>query len=158
MSRAELTTAAMRIFVYGTLLDPDVLRAVLGRRVPAAQRSKATLAGVRRVRAVGHRYPILVRARGQAVSGMVLDGLDAADAARLRHYENDGYALVRRRVELGDGSMISAHVFVPVRRLAGTNEDWNLATWQGRGKRTALAAIRAHMRAFRLQNRSTRKS
>jgi hypothetical protein len=147
----------MRVFVYGTLLDPDVLRAVLGRGVPAAKRSSATLSGVRRVRAAGHRYPILVRARGHAVGGMVLDGLDAADTARLRHYENDGYALVRRRVELDGGAMISAHVFVPVRRLAGTDEDWHLAAWQGRGKRAALAAIRAHMRAFRPQNRSTRK-
>ncbi|MBL8834369.1 MAG: gamma-glutamylcyclotransferase, partial [Rhodospirillales bacterium] len=47
----------MRFFFYGTLIDPDVRRAVLGRLAPASV-EPATLKGWRRFSAKGVTFPI----------------------------------------------------------------------------------------------------
>ncbi len=76
----------MRLFLYGTLLEPARMARCTGRPVAL---TPATLRGWRRVAMRGGRYPTLVRARG-TVHGAV-GTVDAAALRRLSAYEGPLY-------------------------------------------------------------------
>jgi hypothetical protein len=121
-----------RLFFYGTLLDPDIQRRVIGRVLALRP---ATLAGFRRVRAAGKWFPILVPGlAGDRVAGALAQGLTAREIARIVAYENDGYALKPVTVELAAGARARALVFLPgsggSNALKPTAEPWDLAEWQ----------------------------
>ncbi|MGE0417844.1 MAG: gamma-glutamylcyclotransferase family protein [Acetobacteraceae bacterium] len=81
----------MRLFFYGTLLDP----AVLSRRggfVPRRPGIPATLRGWQRVTLKGTRYPTL--RPGKCVTG-VLHDIGSAVLGRLTAYEGPRYHLMR---------------------------------------------------------------
>lgn len=83
----------MRLFVYGTLLDPAVLARRSGRPYAPWARA-ASLRGWRRVAMQGGRWPTLVRQRGGCVSGAVIV-LPAAAFGRIAAYEGPAYRLTR---------------------------------------------------------------
>lgn len=82
----------MRLFVYGTLLDPELVTRLTGE--PAMLRP-ATLAGFRRTYLRGTPYPTLAPAHG-AVHGAVLVA-SRRGFRRLHVYEGPRYRLVRVR-------------------------------------------------------------
>jgi gamma-glutamylcyclotransferase (GGCT)/AIG2-like uncharacterized protein YtfP len=82
----------MRVFVYGTLLDPARAERLTGR--PAKLRP-ARLKGYRRVRLRGTPYPTLLRARDE-VRGALL-ALDGWSFRKLHAYEGPRYRLTRVR-------------------------------------------------------------
>ncbi len=92
----------MRLFLYGTLLDPRRLSRAAGRAVPVVG---AHLPGWRRVAMRGGRYPTLVRARG-AVPGAVAT-VDAAALRRLAAYEGPLYDLRRLAVVTARGKTVA---------------------------------------------------
>ncbi|MEN9580434.1 MAG: Gamma-glutamyl cyclotransferase, AIG2-like, partial [Pseudomonadota bacterium] len=61
----------IQLFVYGTLLVPEVVSEVIG-RLPEAR--LATLAGYARFRMVGKHYPGLRAESGVSTDGAVLSG------------------------------------------------------------------------------------
>ena len=86
----------MRLFLYGTLLDPARMASCTGRPTRLAP---ATLHGWKRVAMRGGRYPTLVRARG-AVPGAVAVVASAA-LRRLSAYEGPLYGFRRLAVRAG---------------------------------------------------------
>ena len=87
----------MRLFVYGTLLDPARLACRVGRGLPL---HPATLPGWRRVSLRGTPYPTLRRAFRARVAGALID-VDAAALRRLTADEGDRYLLRRVAVRAG---------------------------------------------------------
>lgn len=83
----------MSRFVYGSLMAPEVLRALLG-RVPS--RVPATVRGYHRFRITDRVYPALYRAdEGESVvDGQVLSGMTRRELAILDWFE--GGAVHRR--------------------------------------------------------------
>ena len=79
----------MRLFLYGTLLRPDLLARLAGRPLRLAP---ADLPGWRRVRLRGTRYPTLRRARA-TVRGATVE-VGAAALRRLDAYEGPRYRRV----------------------------------------------------------------
>ncbi len=128
----------MRFFFYGTLMDDEVRGAVLDERSAA---EPAVLAGWRRVRKPGTPYPIVVRARGRRVAGVLVRGLDGRARARLIAFEDDGYALALLPVNAG-GRRRMAWVFAakPGTRL-GRARRWNVAEWRKTGRGPLLARL-----------------
>lgn len=121
-----------RFFFYGTLLDDDIRRGVIGRDVPL---EPAALAGYRRVRAAGKWYPILVPGpASERVDGGLVQGLAHAEIDRLVAYEGAGYRLSPTSVTLSDGGSMNALVFLPLGELKASAEPWDLASWQQREK------------------------
>jgi gamma-glutamylcyclotransferase (GGCT)/AIG2-like uncharacterized protein YtfP len=91
--------AGVSLFVYGTLLNDDLVRKLTGRVFP---KRPATLDGFERVEPPDD-YPYITRAADERVEGCLLEGVDPASLARLDAYEGDGY--LRTSVEVTVGSV-----------------------------------------------------
>ncbi len=92
----------MRLFLYGTLLEPARLARCVGRTVRLVP---ARLRGWRRVAMKGGRYPTLVRARGGVAGAVAV--VDAAGLRRLMAYEGPLYDLRRLAVRAGRGNSVA---------------------------------------------------
>ncbi len=106
----------MDLFVYGTLLFPDVLAVLLG-RVP--RRSPAVADGWRAAALPGRVYPGLVPARGRQATGLVISGLTGDEVDLLDAYEDVDYALTP--VTLADGTRCPTYVW----RTGALADDWS---------------------------------
>lgn len=135
---------AEAVFVYGTLLLPEVMEAVTGRAAPPRP---ARLVGFARRRLRGRSFPGLVEAPGTEVRGALHEGLDASALAVLDRFEGPLYERVRVRVELDDGGGACAWTYAlsPLGRPLATGDAWNLADFAARD----LGAFLAGCRAFR---------
>src|SRR5262245_36929624 len=126
----------MRLFFYGTLLDPDVLAAVVGPLAAKITVTPARLDGWQRRRARGRSYPIIHPVAGDSVAGVVTSALVPEAVARLSAYEGPGYGLMDCRPVLADGTAVAAQVYMPTERLAADTAAWDLAQWQKTEKTT----------------------
>ncbi|MER3456168.1 MAG: hypothetical protein C4304_04640 [candidate division GAL15 bacterium] len=104
-----------RLFVYGTLLDPRRVRAVVGRTFPARPARLAGWVLVPPERTLSG-YPEVEPRPGGWVEGLLLEGLDEPALRALDAYE-EGY--VRRPVHVqAGGEVVQAEVYVPSRYRA----------------------------------------
>jgi len=135
----------VRFFFYGTLLDPDVMALVIGRRLPPSAFVPAILPGHARRRAKGASYPVVIRDAAERVRGVVVGGLTPRDVARRAAYEGPGYRIAPLKVRIG-GELTTVSVFEPViARLQPSAAPWDYAVWKGRHKRPFVGRLR---RAF----------
>ncbi len=129
-------------FFYGTLLDPDVMALVIGRRLPPQAFVPAILPGHSRRRAKGATYPVVVRDAADQVQGVVVGGLTSRDVARLAAYEGPGYRIAQQKVRVA-GEVVTVSVFEPVvARLQPSTSPWDYAVWKGRDKRPFVGRLR----------------
>lgn len=135
----------MSFFFFGTLMDRDVLAEVLGRPVPATEIVPARLYGFRRVRTAREPYPTLIRDPAGAVDGVLLRGVGSRDEARIRHFEDDAYALRWLTVQAEGGRPVRARVFIALADLGTTDEPWTLEGWQRTHKTACLDEFREWM-------------
>lgn len=131
----------MRFFFYGTLMDPDVCRAVLGDCAEALKIRPALLTGFRRVRANCGNYPVLVRRRGGFVSGHLVEGLDYEALLSMAHFEGREYEPRRALVIDRDGCRVTAWLFLPNHLHLATDRSWDLRRWRYSGKRLLLRQL-----------------
>lgn len=131
---------AGRLFAYGTLQDPDVQTAVLGRR--AAVEARGRLHGHVALTVVGDSYPMLVPRPGAATSGTILCDLSPADLQALDRYEGTGYRRGAVRITADGGMMIAAEAYFPVKGLTAGAAAWRLDDWTRRHKRAFLGQLR----------------
>lgn len=92
----------MRLFLYGTLLDPARMARFAGRPMPLAP---ATLPGWKRVAMRGGRYPTLARARAIVPGAVAVVG--AAALRRLSAYEGPLYDFRRLAVATARGKTVA---------------------------------------------------
>jgi hypothetical protein len=136
----------MRFFFYGTLIDADVRRAVLG---PAAPRQveAALLRGWRRVSVPGKTYPIVLADPQASVAGVLARGLTPAARRRLERYEDaDLYTVAEVEVvPAGRRRPLKALVFVAKTAAAAQwgrrSATWDLDRWRRRDKRRLLMRL-----------------
>lgn len=128
------------LFLFGTLMDRDVLALVLKRPLQAAALETARLDGFRRERARGASWPLLVAAPGEAVEGCLLGDLATRDIGRINHYEGGEYRAELHTVRLANGTRCRAWLYMArEHRLASSGEPWELERWQAHGKHGLLA-------------------
>jgi gamma-glutamylcyclotransferase (GGCT)/AIG2-like uncharacterized protein YtfP len=109
----------MRLFLYGTLLDPTTLATRGGDPTLPRRCAPATLQSWRRVALRGSGWPTLRRNRTDSVHGMVVDAPSAAFAS-LAVYEGDAYRLVRVVVTTASGKTAARTWIAP----GGTRRPW----------------------------------
>lgn len=127
------------LFVYGTLRDPDILAAVIGRNPAAVE--PAALVGYRAAVYPGRTYPGLAAAPGARAAGLLLTGLDARELALLDAFEAEEYRRAAVTVATAEGDR-AAEVYLPVVPIAPDAADWTLDEWAARHKAGMLANAR----------------
>jgi gamma-glutamylcyclotransferase (GGCT)/AIG2-like uncharacterized protein YtfP len=139
----------MRFFFYGTLMDPEVLGHVLGRKVAAPLLAKALLPGYRRYALARDTYPVAVRVPGGLVEGLTLDGVEAEEAERLAYYESAAYTILAETVMIGSERK-RAILFAAERASFDLSADgWSLAIWQRQHKQDFMPRVLGAMKRFR---------
>lgn len=143
----------MHYFFYGTLCDPDVRERVLGYRPGPRQLRPAWLAGFRRKQARGQSYPVLIRASGSRVDGLLFTA-KPADGALLVAYEGAEYRTcrlpVRQHRPSGPAGRRRAIVFLPATgpqgcALPAGYADWSLGRWRRRDKIAFLPSVQSRI-------------
>jgi gamma-glutamylcyclotransferase (GGCT)/AIG2-like uncharacterized protein YtfP len=103
-----------RLFCYGTLRDPAVIAALLG-RVPQSRR--AVLGEHRRGLLAGHPWAGVAPAVASAVEGTLYDGLRERELRLLDRYEGADYRRATIRLTIGNTTGRS-WIYLPRRPLA----------------------------------------
>lgn len=116
----------MNLFAYGTLLVPEIWRAVTGRDCESVG---AVLSGHEIRRIQGGDFPGIVRAAGSSrVIGRVFLGLDVETVARLDRYEDTFYERIAVTPRSTSGQSLAAQAYVVPATHADvlSNETWSL--------------------------------
>lgn len=105
-----------RLFVYGTLRDPEVQLSVVGRTV---QGEPDVLAGYRvsSLGLGGREYLAAVPSPEGSIAGLALS-VSAAELARIDRYETAAYARTRVRLESGRAAWVYVRATVSKRARA----------------------------------------
>jgi hypothetical protein len=137
----------LRFFFYGTLIDTEILAAVLRRQVDPTKRRKAVLRGYSRVYRKGTVYPVLVADATCEVEGMVVSGLTTRDVCLLTAYEGPDYEIGELPVRLWGNGLILARVFLPRAACEAARAPWTLGKWQSRHKWAFVRRLFRHRAA-----------
>ena len=118
----------MNVFVYGTLLVPEIWKAVTGS--PQIRTEDAVLPGFRIERVIGGDFPGIVPDPTQAagVPGRVILNVSDTAVRRLDRYESDLYDRLVVDAILSTNDTVKAHAYVVPEHNADvlSGEQWNL--------------------------------
>jgi gamma-glutamylcyclotransferase (GGCT)/AIG2-like uncharacterized protein YtfP len=121
------------LFLYGTLRDPDILAAALGRKIDIHQLVSAIAPDHAAVYFPDRVYPALVRRPGGRAPGLLLEGASEHDRAALDAFEGDEYSRAALSVD-SDGAQVMAEAYLPVIVIAADSPAWSLESWTARHK------------------------
>lgn len=130
-----------RFFVYGTLMDPDILATVIDRVPGTSELRPAVLSGWQRRAVRGQHFPMVIPAAGEAVEGLLAGPFAEPEAARLVRFEHSFYELARVEVSFADGEASLAWVFAPAPGVLDPGGPWDFETWAGRDKPAFMSRI-----------------
>jgi gamma-glutamylcyclotransferase (GGCT)/AIG2-like uncharacterized protein YtfP len=126
----------MHVFTYGTLMFPEVWRAVVGQEFGRVRGAAPGYAVYRVKNAV---FPGIVECAAVKVApGVVYLDVDAPAMARLDLFEDDFYERRAVSVDCEDGErrLAEAYVVPEVRRTVLTTEPWRAEEFVARGDLT----------------------
>ncbi len=130
----------MTLFVYGTLLDPDVVQQVCGRtfRGIAAQ-----LEGFKCRKVTGEMFPAIVPAESERVTGLLYSEISRADLVNLDIYEGDLYERCQVMVSCDDGAKITAETYIlkAEYRHQLSDQKWCLRDFSGESKEAYIKSL-----------------
>ena len=131
----------MALFSYGSLVFPEVMRAVTGR---SFAHEPARLFGWRRTLFRGRTYPGIRADAAVSTPGTLWHGVDPRSAERLDRFETSDYERRVLRVRIAGGAEREAHVYV-VR--AGSLAQLSQQPWER--SRFARESLAGFLRALR---------
>lgn len=138
------------LFAYGTLRDPDLIAAVLGRPLRPGSAHAARAPGFKAVHYPGRIYPALIRSPGAGAEGLLITGLSPFERDLLDAYEGGEYRRSPIATMLADEPELhEADAYLPVVAVPTTPHEWSLSRWQAEHK--ALALVRESAEAARLR-------
>ncbi len=113
------------LFIYGSLMHPEVLSRVLGR---TPETRGATLTGFRRGVIRGESFPGVVPAESGSVEGLLVFDLTPSEIAEVDRFEDDFYRRIPLEV-LSESGMTRADVYVVEPRFESLvmAEEWDYA-------------------------------
>ncbi len=136
---------SLPLFVFGTLVDPDVRALVLGDGADP-RTELARVEGEQARIVAGRDYPVLVPREGAVAEGLLVHGLDATHRARLAWFEGEAYALRAVRVRTAHDEL-DAVLFAAAAPLP-TAGPWRPEAWRAAGKPAFLERARTWMDEF----------
>jgi len=131
---------ADRLFVYGTLLAPELRRALIGRN---PETTTATLAGYACFRVRRAPYPAVVAQPGASTGGEVLLGLTSTELDQLDEFESTLYQRMVTTVLTEDGLPLEAFAYVidDGARQRLTDEAWDYELFRSKHLHRYLGAM-----------------
>lgn len=132
-------TLSLPLFAYGTLRDPDILSAVLGRLPVPHALHPARAPGFRAVHYPGRVYPALVRTPGAAAEGLVITDLTPFERDLLDAFEGAEY-LRQPIAVLIEEDLFEADAYLPAITVPATSTDWSLIRWQTNHKADVIVS------------------
>lgn len=139
MPAVDLAPPERPLFVYGTLQDPDLLAAVLGRPLRPGRLLRATAPGFRAVHYPGRVYPALVRRPGGAASGLVLTDISRFERDVLDAFEGAEYRRQPVAVMIEE-ELHEADAYLPAIAVSADAHEWSLLRWQENHKPAVLVS------------------
>ncbi|XP_051119265.1 AIG2-like protein D [Andrographis paniculata] len=117
------------VFVYGSLLSDDVVRALLSRVPPS---SPALLPHHQRFSIKGRVYPAIIPVQDNKVSGRVLHGITPPEIHILDEFEDVEYERTAVDVLLKDGSeKVQAHAYIWMNKDdPDLHGEWDFEQWK----------------------------
>ena len=130
----------MRLFCYGTLMFPEVMRRVTGRHLEVA---RATLDDYGCYTVSGHVFPGIVRESGAVTQGLVYEGMGGTLLHRLDLYEGDFYERRRVCVTDMDGRPLQAWAYVIPHASRGilSPQSWDRDVFEREHLKTYLQTV-----------------
>lgn len=125
----------MNLFTYGTLMAPDIMKAVAG---CSLQSIEVGLEGYRRFGIRGEEYPGIIKADGGKVEGVLYLDVPAEAMARLDLFEGNMYSRNPVMVSVKDSvRQLEAMVYVIKPEFAHllTSRGWDFQNFLKNGKR-----------------------
>ncbi|HEX5057034.1 MAG TPA: gamma-glutamylcyclotransferase family protein [Gammaproteobacteria bacterium] len=98
-----------RLFCYGTLCVPDIMRHIIGRSIPGVP---AVLEDYACYTLRNERYPAVVSAPGESTAGLLYGGLTQKELALLDRYEGTEYRRQRVSVATEEGRRAQSWVYI----------------------------------------------
>lgn len=132
-------------FFYGSLMDLELLEAVLGRAPDHLSFTPGWLAGYAAETAAGYSFPTLVEDRAARTDGLLTHGLSDDDVARIAYFEDTEYAPTVLDIATAE-SDVAAQVFMATTALKSTGELWSFEHWRRNHKPLLLAVTHRVMR------------
>ncbi len=119
------------VFVYGTLMAPQIIAAVIGRE-PASE--PAVLAGYRRSCLEGELYPGIRPDPQARVQGLLYRHLQDQELHSLDRFEGDLYRRSAVTIDLQDRPSLQAEAYIvrPQHRHRLTDDPWDYAAFEQR--------------------------
>lgn len=120
----------MIFFVYGTLMDPELRRAVFGARAGELRVTPGVLLHHERRTAACGPLPVVVPRPGGRVPGLFVENLDPELLLWMAHFEGPAYLPARVTARDRTGRRLRPWIFAPFRTPAVRRGDWDLRHWQ----------------------------
>lgn len=135
----------MRLFLYGTLQDPDVYKIVTGEKLQAAP---ATLDDHEAYFVKEELYPGVKKVFGKTLQGR-LTTVNQKTYDKILFFEEAGkYYLPKNAVVQTENRPLGAQAFYPLEALVLTSRPWSFRAWQANQKALFLDEARQFMRPF----------
>lgn len=132
------TLSGQTFFFYGSLMDKELLEAVLGREADRLTIAPGWLTGYVAEIAERYSFPTLVETRSGRVHGIIVKNLTAADVERIAYFEDTEYASVTVDVTTAAGD-IAAQTYMATQTLKSSGKPWDFEAWQRKDKALLLA-------------------
>ena len=118
----------MDIFVYGTLLIPEIYQKVTGLY---PNYITAQVAGYRRVSLVNRVYPGIIKADGEWVNGALIKNVSESELNSIIEYEGEEYQCITIDVTAQEKTE-KAYIFILPEKHhhLAENKDWNLSRFK----------------------------
>lgn len=128
---------AHSLFIYGTLLDDQILASVLGHDGTDITSSEAEAPFMRVMKVADVDYPCLLEGQDDDVAiGALLQGLNDEDIAKLDQFEGENYQ--RKALEvICDKQLVKTQAYQPVIELE-TDGVWMFHHWSEKGREAFL--------------------
>lgn len=121
-------------FFYGSLMDDEVVQAILSKPLRILRPRAAVLPGYRRVYVAGTLYPAIIQDSHSRVEGLLVSDVTRQDQLKLDRFEGVGYAAQPVDVLVAEDIREIGLVYQPKRGLRLTDKVWSLSEWQRKHK------------------------
>ncbi len=136
------------LFVFGSLMDPQVLELVSGMPLTELVVTPATVQGYRQGVVAEENYPVLVACESSETSGLLIKGLSSTALERILFFEGEEYALQPIDVRVPGEESAQAFYFRDTGVYTVRENKWDFDQWTRLHKASFIDVSRQYMALF----------